>query len=229
MSNNALIIFIKNPIKGQVKTRIARTMGDEQALDIYLALSKITRENALALKSTNLDDVNFDVDSQILRGPRCYVFYSDFIETDDEWSNIYFDKQLQTGQDLGKRMLNAFDFVLKKHASACIIGSDCPTLSVEILRQSFDKLADFDCVLGPSTDGGYYLLGLKNKEKNAKNNHFDLKKVLKHLFEKMVWSTDQVLPNTIKRIKENNQTVFLLPELTDIDEEADWLIFQKNR
>ena len=212
MLYNALIIFIKNPIRGKVKTRLARTMGDEQALDIYLELTKITRNNVL-----------------LLRGVTCYVFYSDFIETEDEWSTIHFEKQLQIGSDLGERMANAFDFVLKKHTSACIIGSDCPTLSVDILQQSFEKLVVFDCVLGPSTDGGYYLLGLKNKEKDTKNNDFDLKKTLKRLFNDMIWSTDQVLPNTIKRIKENNQTVSLLPELTDIDEEVDWLIFQKNK
>jgi hypothetical protein len=212
MFDNALIIFIKNPIKGQVKTRIARTMGDEQALNIYLELTEITRNNVL-----------------LLRGVTPYVFYSDFIETEDEWSTTDFEKQLQIGTDLGERMANAFDFVLKKHTSACIIGSDCPTLSTDILQQSFEKLVVFDCVLGPSTDGGYYLLGLKNKEKDYVNNDFDLKKTLKRLFDDMIWSTDQVLPNTIKRIKENNQTAFLLPQLTDIDEEVDWLIFQKNK
>lgn len=212
MSNKALIIFIKNPIKGKVKTRIAQTVGDDRALAIYLELSKITRENAF-----------------LLRGVNCYVFYSDFIDTSDEWSDRYFNKQLQIGQDLGERMLNAFDFVLKKHPFACIIGSDCPTLSVDILHQSFYKLLDFDCVLGPSTDGGYYLLGIKKDEKNAENSSFTLEKTLKHLFNNMVWSTDQVLSNTLKRIEQNNQTVALLPELTDIDEETDWLIFQKNR
>jgi hypothetical protein len=212
MSNKALIIFIKNPIKGKVKTRIAQTVGDDCALDIYLELSKITRENAF-----------------LLRGVNCYVFYSDFIESDDEWSTAHFQKCLQTGHDLGERMLNAFDFVLKKHSCACIIGSDCPTLSADILRQSFDKLRDFDCVLGPSTDGGYYLLGMKNEGESIENGGFDLKKTLKHLFSNMVWSTDQVLTHTLQRIKQNNQTVALLPELTDIDEEADWLIFQKNR
>jgi uncharacterized protein len=206
----ALIIFIKNPIKGQVKTRIARTTGDERALEIYLELSKITRENAV-----------------ILRGVDVYLFYSDFINYEDEWSNNHFKKEVQTGSDLGERMLNAFNLVLKKHNFACIIGSDCPTLSVEILQNSFEKLTHFDTVLGPSTDGGYYLLGIKNKEKSTRNDGFNLKKALKCLFYDMVWSTSDVLQNTLKRIKQNNQTVFLLPELTDIDEETDWLLFQK--
>ncbi len=210
--DNALIIFIKNPIKGKVKTRIARTVGDDEALAIYLQLSEITRNNAL-----------------LLRGVKTYLFYDDFIETNDEWSNNYFEKHLQTGNDLGERMLNAFGFVLKKHTSACIIGSDCPTLSVEIMQQSFDQLAYYDTVLGPSTDGGYYLLGLKKEGFQVKKEGLNLSTALHHLFDDMVWSTEHVLSNTLKRIKENHQTVCLLPELTDIDEAADWLIFQKNR
>ena len=210
--DQALIIFIKNPVKGKVKTRLARTVGDDAALDIYLQLSKITRDNAF-----------------LLRGIKLYLFYDDYINFDDEWSNENFEKQTQTGNDLGERMRNAFDWVLKKHTSACIIGSDCPTLSVEIMRQAFDKLAMFDSVIGPSTDGGYYLLGIKNKKNEVKSSDYSLSRDLHHLFDDMIWSTENVLSNTLKRMKKNHQTVFLLPELTDIDEEADWLIFQKNR
>ena len=214
------MVFIKNPIKGKVKTRIARTVGDDEALAIYLQLSKITRDNALLLME-HPDSVG--------RGVKIYLFYDAFIENHDEWSNAYFEKHLQTGKDLGERMLNAFDFVLKKHTSACIIGSDCPTLSVEILQQSFEQLAHYDTVLGPSTDGGYYLLGIKKEGIERGNKDLNFLDALHHLFDDMVWSTETVMSETIKRIKENNQTVCLLPELTDIDEEADWLIFQKNR
>lgn len=210
--DNALIIFIKNPIKGKVKTRIARTVGDDEALAIYLQLSEITRNNAL-----------------LLRGVKTFLFYDDFIETKDDWSNDYFEKHLQIGKDLGERMLHAFNFVLKIHTSACIIGSDCPTLSIEIMQQSFEQLAVYDTVVGPSTDGGYYLLGIKKAITQEKNSDLSLLNALHHLFDDMVWSTEHVLSDTLKCIKENHQSVYLLPELTDIDEEADWLIFQKNR
>lgn len=220
MADNALIIFIKNPIKGKVKTRIARTVGDDEALAIYLQMSKITRDNALLLRG---------YPDSLGRRVAVYLFYDAFIETHDEWSNDYFEKHLQTGKDLGERMLNAFDFVLKKHTSACIIGSDCPTLSVEILQESFEQLSNVDTVLGPSTDGGYYLLGMKKKAFQEENEGLSLLNALHHLFDDMVWSTETVLSETLKRIKENRQTVFLLPELTDIDEEKDWLFFQKNR
>lgn len=198
-TKNALIIFIKNPQLGKVKTRLAKTMSDEKALDIYLELTKITREN-----------------SEILRGQSTiqpYVFYSDFIDTMDNWSNDSFEKAVQSGNDLGDRMLNAFNYILQKHTKACIIGSDCPTLSVEILESSFQALENHDFVVGPSTDGGYYLLGMKADTPPQ------------YLFENIAWSTDNVLPDTLKRIAQHQKTVLLLPELTDIDEEKDWMSY----
>ena len=203
-AENALIIFIKNPQLGKVKTRLAKTVGDEKALEIYLELSKITRENCqMLLQST-----------QLLRGQSViqpYVFYSDFINKNDDWSNDIFEKAVQLGDDLGDRMSNAFAFILQNHAKACIIGSDCPTLSAAILEAAFESLDNHDFVVGPSTDGGYYLLGM-----NA-----DVPP--QYLFENMVWSTENVLPETLKRIKAQHKTVALLPELTDVDEEKDWI------
>jgi uncharacterized protein len=190
---NALIIFIKNPALGKVKTRLARTVGDEKALHIYLELTRITRQNA-----------------KILRGVSRHVFYSDFYNHDDEWAKNMFQKHVQSGSDLGERMSNAFFDILKTHKRAVIIGSDCPTLTTEILELAFEKLKTHDFVVGPSTDGGYYLLGFGH---NNMNNF---------VFKNMDWSTDKVLPTTLKRIEDNGKTVFLLPELTDVDEEKDW-------
>jgi uncharacterized protein len=190
---NALIIFIKNPALGKVKTRLARTVGDEKALEIYVELTNITRKN-----------------TQILRGCSRHVFYSDFYNHDDEWANNTYKKHVQSGDDLGERMFNAFSDILKTHEKAVIIGSDCPTLTTEILELAFEKLQTHDFVVGPSTDGGYYLLGF------GQNNVNDF------VFKNMDWSTDKVLPTTLKRIEENGKTVFLLPELTDVDEEKDW-------
>ena len=191
---NALIIFIKNPALGKVKTRLAKTVGDEKALDIYLQLTEITRKNA-----------------EILRGVNRVVFYSDFHNPDDEWANDLFQKHVQSGDDLGERMFNAFADVLKTNENAVIIGSDCPTLTAEILELAFEKLATNDFVIGPSTDGGYYLLG------------FGKKNLTDFVFKNMDWSTDKVLSTTLLRIKKQAKTVFLLPELTDVDAEKDWI------
>jgi uncharacterized protein len=193
---NALIIFIKNPALGKVKTRLARTIGDEKALDIYLQLTQITRENALKLSEKAKKSDN------ILRGVKRHVYYSDFVNPSDEWANTRFTKHVQTGDDLGERMSNAFSDILKTHKNAIIIGSDCPTLTTEIMGMALAQLENHDFVVG--------LLG------------FGQKNVNNFVFENMDWSTDKVLPTTLKRIKERGKSVFLLPELTDIDEEKDW-------
>lgn len=191
---NALIIFIKNPALGKVKTRLAKTVGDEKALGIYLKLTEITRKNA-----------------KILRGVNRAVFYSDFYNRDDEWSNTAFQKHVQSGNDLGERMFNAFSTMLKTNEKAVIIGSDCPTLTTKILDLAFENLETHDFVLGPSTDGGYYLLGF------GRSHLSDV------VFKNMEWSTENVLQTTLKRLEEQGKTVFLLPELTDVDEEKDWV------
>ena len=197
-TKNALIIFIKNPQLGKVKTRLARTLGDEKALEIYHELSDITHKN-----------------TAILRGVKCCVFYSDFIDKTDNWSSKYFEKWVQQGDDLGARMANAFAHIFEKHEKVCIIGSDCPTLSPTILQEAFQALENKDCVIGPSTDGGYYLLGISKNVSDYAS-----------LFENMAWSTESVLSETIKRISDKGKSIYFLPELTDIDEEKDWVAFK---
>ena len=230
-AENALIIFIKNPQLGKVKTRLAKTVGDEKALEIYLELSKITRENCQMLSQK----------TQLLRGQSAiqpYVFYSDFINKNDDWSNDIFEKAVQSGDDLGDRMSNAFTFILQNYAKACIIGSDCPTLSTAILEAAFESLDNHDFVVGPSTDGGYYLLGMNVNtppqysgfQDTLPKSEIPIPKSTpphlspwEYLFENMVWSTENVLSETLKRIKAQHKTVALLPELTDVDEEKDWI------
>lgn len=202
---NALLIFIKNPVKGRVKTRLARAVGDEKALEVYLELSKITRKYA-----------------EMLQDVQCYVFYSDYIDFTDDWPESHFIKRIQTGRDLGERMFHAFESVLKHHQRVCIIGSDCPTLTNEVLQQAFETLQTHDFVIGPSTDGGYYLLGMSDTAPAGSENH-----AVAYLFEEMPWSTARVFSETRERILQHEKTLAVLPELTDIDEEADWLLFQK--
>ena len=146
MANNSeenhLIVFVKNPVAGKVKTRLAKSIGDEKALEVYLLLLSLTRCAA--------------------EGANCirHVFYSDEI-ADDEWSSVAFDKHLQTGSNLGEKMNNAFREVFELGAKrTLIIGSDCPEISAELINQAFDVLDSKDAVIGPAKDGGYYLLGM---------------------------------------------------------------------
>ncbi len=188
--SRALIIFIKNPRLGKVKTRLAETLGDRRALDIYLELLKYTRDLAMEVEADRL------------------LFYSNTIEEEDIWPKRHFRKLLQKGTDLGARMANAFQSTLTTYRKAIIIGSDCATLTPAIVERGFSALDQYDFVVGPATDGGYYLLGMRTFHPT--------------LFSEMPWSTDTVLSETLKRIRHLPADYFLLPELSDIDYEEDW-------
>ncbi|NUO03602.1 MAG: TIGR04282 family arsenosugar biosynthesis glycosyltransferase [Saprospiraceae bacterium] len=143
-NNRALLLFVRNPEKGKVKTRLAKELGDDKALEIYLELLNLTRAVAMAIPAERL------------------LFYSNFIPQSDDWPESLFQKHLQSGGDLGARMEAAFHQALETHPKAVIIGSDCPELRPEIIEQAFTQLDDCDAVFGPANDGGYYLLGLKS-------------------------------------------------------------------
>ncbi len=188
---NALLIFIKNPIKGQAKTRLAATVGDEEALRIYKELLRHTRQ--IAQKTTT----------------QRYLFYSHFIDNNDEWSNDSFNKKLQIDGDLGQKMAAGFQEAFNNQLEkVIIIGSDCASLTTDIVENAFKALEKTDFVIGPAEDGGYYLLGMRIFSPS--------------LFENIEWSTPQVFTQTINRIKVLDNTYSLLPTLSDIDYEEDW-------
>ena len=141
---NRLNIFIKNPEKGKVKTRLAKTVGDDMALEVYQYLLKKTMDATL--------DLNCDRT----------VYYSRFVDEKDEWDNSLFQKRLQSDGELGLKMKNAFKEAFDNGSQkVLIIGSDCPQISADLINMAFDLLDNTDCVLGPAKDGGYYLLGMK--------------------------------------------------------------------
>ena len=186
----ALIIFVKNLHFGQVKTRIAAKLGHDEALEAYKTLFLHTRQISLGINADK------------------FLFYHEKIEK-DEWPGI-IERQEQKGEDLGKRMQNAFEYLFNKnYEKIVIIGSDCLELTASIIEQGFSELCNADVVIGPALDGGYYLLGLKEK------NPF--------LFENIEWSTSRVLEQTIKACNENNLHYTMLELLNDIDEAGDWL------
>lgn len=190
MRKNALIIFYRNPELGKVKTRLAAKTGDEKALAIYLHLASHTREITEIL---TLDKV---------------VFYSDYIDTEDGWSNSGYHKQLQQGADLGARMFNAFRWAFGSgYSSACIIGTDCLELTSEKILRAFEALEVYDVVVGPAKDGGCYLLGLN--------------KLHEPLFVNKEWGSYTVFSDTLEDLENLKLEYKLLPILTDIDELSD--------
>ncbi len=193
-----LLVFLKNPIPGKVKTRLARTVGDEEAVRIYRFLVE------RALRATAEAPVD-----------RRWLFYAEGIPVNGATSGGGSMEQYhQCAGDLGQRMADAFGKAFAAGATrVVIIGSDCPELSSAHLRAAFDALGQSDLVIGPTLDGGYYLLGL-NRFENA-------------LFEHIAWSTSEVFAQTLAVARQKGLTYCQLPTLADIDTEADWKAYLK--
>lgn len=191
MSNHSvLLIFIRNPELGKVKTRLAESVGDELALKIYMALMAHTRELALQLP----------VDR--------WLFYTHFIDKQDNWRNDKFHKKLQIQGGLGEKMEAAFQLACTTYEKVMIIGSDCASLTPQIVEQGFAALDQHPFVLGPAMDGGYYLLGMRQFTPT--------------LFQNIPWSTAQVAELTLAEMERLGGTCYLLPTLSDIDYAEDW-------
>ena len=185
-----LLIFVKNPVYGKVKTRLAATAGNEKALLVYQNLIKYTAAITcnLPVKKT--------------------VYYSDFIGTEDYWDEDIYTKKIQQGNNLGERMQNAFKESFDQGFNeVVIIGSDCVEITDEHLLNAYTHFKNYDVVIGPAVDGGYYLIGLKEIHIN--------------IFSNILWSTETVLAQTLRLCAIEKLSVYLLPELSDIDEEKD--------
>ena len=147
MNDSLLMTFVKNPILGTAKTRLAASVGDEKALEIYKFL----------LQYTAYISSGVTVDRQIL--------YSTKVEENDMFDNNKFEKTVQIQGGLGKKMEAAFsDAFANGYKKVVIIGSDCYQLNEAILNEAFYTLDKNDFVLGPAYDGGYYLMGMRKKE-----------------------------------------------------------------
>ena len=189
-STTCLILFVRDPVLGKVKTRLAVSIGDEQALRVYKLLLNHTRTITVGLNCTK------------------YVYYADSVISVDLWDKGNFIKAVQSGNDLGERMLHAFQSAFDDgYKKVVIIGSDCFQLSTELIISAFDALNQYDAVIGPAEDGGYYLLGLT--------------KLVPAIFKDKTWSTNSVCRDTIKDIESMNLSYKLLPILNDVDEAAD--------
>ena len=144
MNKDLIIIFTRNPELGKVKTRLAKTVGNETALNIYKFLLQHTVKITEKLKADKV------------------VYYSERISQDDLWDKTVYTKALQQGGDLGIRMENAFKHAFKmQYERVLIIGSDLYDINETIINKAFDQLNTKDLVFGPAEDGGFYLMGMK--------------------------------------------------------------------
>ncbi len=141
MNNSILLIFTKYPSLGKCKTRLAKSIGDEKALEVYQHLLDKTAQVAAK--------INMDV----------AVFFSEKIHKHNRWSFAQYQK-LQSEGNLGEKMKNAFKWAFDmKYKRVCIIGSDLWDIEASELETAFEALLKYDICIGPAKDGGYYLIG----------------------------------------------------------------------
>lgn len=144
MTKNLLMIFTRNPELGKVKTRLAKTIGDQKALEVYKFLLNKTKEVTQDLVTDKA------------------VFYSVKVRENDIWDAAIYQKYPQSGSDLGARMQLAFQQAFDQgYEKVAIIGSDLFDLSQQHIETAFEQLNSNNVVIGPAEDGGYYLLALK--------------------------------------------------------------------
>jgi len=185
----ALVIFAREPKKGKVKTRLARDLPVHLVLRLYRAFVQ--------------DVLNL---AQKVQCSQRFIFYA------GTGASIPFLRRFarrfhlkrQTGKDLGIRMYNAFVRCQREgFEKVVLIGTDCLTIKPQDIDRAFQKLSQYDCVLGPSRDGGYYLIGIKDPKKA--------------MFDHIPWSTEDVLKKTLKKAKQLRYKTYLLPCKEDID------------
>ena len=176
-SKNLLLIFTRNPEFGKVKTRLARDIGHQAALDIYKFLLAHTAKICTPLDTEKA------------------VYYSEEIPNNDLWNAAVFQKKKQVGEDLGERMQNAFaeGFNLG-YSKIIIIGSDLYDIETKDLEQAFNVLNNHEIVIGPAEDGGYYLLGMKQLHpKLFKNKNWGTATVLQDTINELKKSNYKLL------------------------------------
>jgi rSAM/selenodomain-associated transferase 1 len=190
LKDRCILFFVRNPERGDVKTRLAATLGQNVARDLYCCF---ILDMLSALESTGFPIII------------CYYPADAF----DDLKRIVgegYAFQPQYGEDLGERMKNGMiDFFAQGFDPVIVIGSDIPDLPVAYIRESFAALETYDSVIGPSLDGGYYLIGFKQEG------------FLPGAFQGIGWGTDTVLIRTLDILRNNQRTAYLLPPLQDID------------
>ncbi|MDD2899500.1 MAG: TIGR04282 family arsenosugar biosynthesis glycosyltransferase [Desulfuromonadaceae bacterium] len=195
-----LIVFAREPIAGKVKTRLAATVGNEVAAKWYETMLQDVLNTTRQL--SDVETVVFwacDENSLPLLTERyrCRAHY-------------------QGSGDLGQRMQTACIEMFSRGVSiCCIIGSDSPDIPLAYIQSAYQLLAEqrHDVVVGPSSDGGYYLLGMKQ--------------VYPQLFRNISWSTSDVLRQSLEAARTAGLTVALLPEWHDIDTYEDLQAYQR--
>jgi len=196
-----LIVFTRYPEPGTTKTRLVSTLGEEGAATLQAAMTRHVLELARQLNRAQ----HIQVEVRYEGGNK-------------DLMTLSFGPDLryrhQGSGSLGERIKRAFDESFQiGYQRIVIIGSDCPEISVDLLNTSFTHLEKNDLVLGPATDGGYYLVGLHS--------------MFPGLFDKIPWGTDHVFQRTFEIAQRLRMQVFILPCLCDVDRPEDLNVWEK--
>lgn len=215
---NTLIIFLKEPIPGKVKTRLGATTGHEEATKRYKAMVEVLLLQLEGLQNTHVrfcyapDDAGDAISFWILPLLRGDVIKRsrDFLFTPSKHAPAFtIDFTPQGEGDLGARLerATAEAFALGAQKVA-IMGSDCVHCGSRWINAAFLQTKEDTCVLGPCDDGGYYLLATSSHQPS--------------LFRNIPWSSENTLAETEKAAKNAQLTITQLPPLQDIDDEESW-------
>ncbi|MBD2183877.1 TIGR04282 family arsenosugar biosynthesis glycosyltransferase [Planktothrix sp. FACHB-1355] len=190
-----LILFTRYPEPGKAKTRLIPVLGAEGAANLHRQMT----ENAIAQAKQLQSFHSLSLEVHFTGGNFPLM---------QEWLGNEMTYRQQAEGNIGFRMASAFQTAFSNNIdNVIIIGSDCPALNYEILAQAFQALQQHDLVLGPATDGGYYLIGLR---------HF-----IPQLFTDISWSTSEVFRQTVEIAGKLNLAAAYLTELSDVDRPED--------
>lgn len=199
-SEAALVLFAKAPIPGQVKTRLCPPLTPDEAAGLHGSfVLDALEQSRRAAKLARGKSAQGSLDRFVACAPSpAHVFFK-ILEEREGVRLIH-----QIGDDLGARMEQAFKALFAMdYQRVLLVGTDLPTLPASVYMQALSLLSDHDLVLGPSLDGGYYLIGLKRPAPD--------------LFAGMPWSTDRVLALTQKKADTLGLKTALLPPCRDVD------------
>ncbi len=190
-----LILFLKVPRLGQVKTRLAKRIGDAAALDAYRCVLETVLRTVRHFEEVELRFTPEEGENEL-----------------KPWLRPSWRAKPQGSGDLGARLLRAFSEAFAGGASrVVVIGSDCPYLTQTDIADAWERLRSNDLVLGPSLDGGYWLIGLRQ--------------LVPELFQGIRWGTETVLSQTRHVAERLGLRYSLLRPLSDVDTADDWHAF----
>lgn len=199
MSEEKLIVFVKAPRPGTVKTRLAKSIGTNAACGAYCLLVETLLRRIERLENVELRFTPDDAADEIR-----------------SWLRKTWQTSPQGAGHLGERLQRAFQTAFQNGANrVVVIGSDCPEITADDVDRAWSALKTNDSVLGPARDGGYWLIGLRQPQPA--------------LFQNISWSTATVFEETLARAKAARLNVKLLRQLTDVDTEHQWREFVAHR